>query len=264
MKKYRILGIALIGVVLILSITLFFVNGHKKLGTYVDSGQVTTFTDVNVTNDLVVDGDFSADRLTGLLYENETGSTVGSLKLHNHLTTADYNTQLRSESIKTSGTHWGIDSETYLNASGTASIIGVQGVANLSAGFTSTAGTLIGTYGQVRSDGTFNAAGGFLAGLYGLIEASSTTTASHMAAIWADSHQNNPVTGEHELIYASNNGLATMDSVIYVYGGNKITNLLNLSTVTGMVENTATTSGTSKKIKINIDGTTYYINAYSG
>lgn len=178
-------------------------------------------------------------------------------------TTEDYALQIRSESAKTSGTHWGIDGETHLKASGTASLRGSQGVAVLDTGYTSTAGTLVGSYGQARADGTFNASGGFLSGLYGLIEASAAVTASHVASIWADSHQANTVTGNHELIYASNNGTATMDSVLYVYGGDKITNFATLNTVGGMVSGPSTAAnGTPVKIKIDVDGTAYYLNAY--
>lgn len=197
------------------------------------------------------------------LNQNKTGSALGSIKVHNHLTTAEYNTQLRSEFIGTSGTHWGIDSETHLNADSTASIRGVQGVAKLSATFTCTGGTLIGTYGQVRADGTM-AGSGFMAGLYGLVEASAAITASHVAAGWLDSHQINEVTGNFELLYMTHNGSATMGQAMYIYGGNHITNLFKLDTVSGMVADTATTDGASKKIKIDIDGSTFFINAYAG
>ena len=178
-------------------------------------------------------------------------------------TTEDYALQIRSESAKTTGTHWGIDSETHLKATGATSIRGVQGVAVVDATYTATAVTLIGTYGQARADGTV-AGASFMTGLYGLIEASAAITATHVTSAWLDSHQANAVTGEHDLLYMTNNGAAQMDQAIYVYGGDKITSLIKLQTVSGMVADTATTDGASKKIKINIDGTTYYINAYAG
>lgn len=266
-KVYKILCVVLGVFLLVLaSVLIFSKKSETCLGgtTHNVQEDFSAGIKINGTELINSSGYLSSPRLTGVMYENDTSSTVGSLKIHNHLTTAEYNTQLRSEFIGTSGTHWGIDSETHLNANGTASIRGIQGVAKLSTGFTSTAGTLIGSYGQARADGTFNASGGFLVGSYGLIEASAAITASHVASIWADSHQANTVTGEHELIYASNNGAATMDSVMYVYGGDKVTNLLKLNTVSGMVSDTAVTDGTSKKIKIDIDGATYYINAYTG
>jgi hypothetical protein len=186
----------------------------------------------------------------------------GITRVHTRPTALDYTLQLRSTSTKTSGTHWGLDAETHLIASGTASLRSVQGVAVLDATYTSTNGTLIGVYGQVRADGTFNAPAGFMAGLYGLVEASAAITASHVCSLWVDSHQANAVTGSHELIYATNNGAAVMDSVMNVYGGNSITNLFSLNTVGGMVADaTGQTMTVTKKIKLDIDGSEVYLQA---
>lgn len=178
-------------------------------------------------------------------------------------TTDDYAVQVRSESAKETGTHWGVDCETYLKANGTTSLRSVQGVAVVDSGFTATDTTLIGTYGQARADGTVEGSS-FMSALYGLVEAGTAITATHVTSCWLDSHQDEAVTGEHDLLYLSNNGDATMDQAIYVYGGDKISKLMKLSTVSGMVSDTAETAGASKKIAIDIDGTTYYINAYAG
>ena len=191
----------------------------------------------------------------------------GRLKLDERPTggsTEDYALQIRGESGKTSGTYWGIDNESHLKANGTASVRGTQGVAVLDSTYTNTGGSLVGTYGQARSDGTFNNAAGFVTGLYGVIEASAAMTASHVASAWLDSHQNNAVTGEHELLYMTNNGSATMDQAFYVYGGNKIASLFNLNTVGGgLVTKTGTdASGTAVKVHVVIDGTDYWLNAY--
>lgn len=177
--------------------------------------------------------------------------------------TNSYALQGRMEIGATSGAFIGFDNETHLKATGTATVRGTQGVAVVDSTYTATGTTLIGTYGQARADGTV-AGASFMAGLYGLIEASSAITASHVCSAWLDSHQANAVTGSHQLLYMTNNGAAQMDEAIYVYGGDKITSLLALDTVSGMVADTATTAGTSKKIKITIDGTVYYINAYTG
>lgn len=138
-----------------------------------------------------------------------------------------------------------------------------RGVAVVDATYTATGSTLIGTYGQARSDGTF-AGSGFMAGVYGLIEASAAITASHVCSAWFDSHQAEAVTGSHQLIYATNNGVAQMDEVLYVYGGDKITSFAAFDTCAGMVSDTAETGGTAKKIKITIGGVVHYINAYTG
>ena len=179
-------------------------------------------------------------------------------------TTEDYAFQVRSESGKTSGTFLGIDNETHLKATGTASVFSTRGVAVVDTGVTLTGASLIGTYGQARADGTLAGSGSMMAGLYGLIEASAAITASHVCSAWLDSHQANAVTGEHELLYMTNNGAATMDQAIYLYGGDKITNFATFSTCAGMISDTAETGGTAKKIKINIGGVTHYINAYTG
>jgi hypothetical protein len=190
----------------------------------------------------------------------------GSLKVDVRPTggsTADYAEQIRANSAKTTGTFLGFDNETHGVATGAASIISTRGVAVVDATYTATASTIIGTYGQARADGTV-AGASFMAGLYGLVEASAAITASHVCSAWLDSHQANAVTGSHQLLYMTNNGAATMDEAIYVYGGNKITSLMELNTVAGMVSDTAETGGSSKKIKITIDGVVYYINAYTG
>jgi hypothetical protein len=190
----------------------------------------------------------------------------GSLKVDTRPTggsVADYADQIRMVSGKTSGSIWGLDNETHVAANGTASVRGIQGVAVLDSTFTATGATYIGTYGQVRADGTFTGAG-FMAALYGLVEASAAITASHVCSLWLDSHQANAVTGNHELLYMTNNGAAVMDQAIYIYGGNNITNFIEFNTCNGMVSDTAETGGTSKKIKITVDSVTHYINVYTG
>lgn len=177
--------------------------------------------------------------------------------------TNSYALQGRMEIGGTSGAFIGFDNETHLKATGTATVRSTQGVAVVDSTYTATGTTLIGVYGQARADGTV-AGSSFMAGLYGLIEASAAITASHVCSAWLDSHQANAVTGSHQLLYMTNNGAATMDEAIFLYGGNNITSFVKFDTCSGMVSDTATTSGTSKKIKIDIDGTTYYINAYTG
>jgi hypothetical protein len=222
-----------------------------------DGTTVRAFDDINLAGDVNTIGNAAK---TG--YNKLTGHS----KVDNRPTggtTDDYALQVRSESAKTTGTHWGIDAETHLKATGGASLRSVQGVAVVDATYVATAATLNGVYGQVRADGDV-AGASFMAGLYGLVEAGTAITASHVCSLWADSHQANAVTGSHQLIYATNNGAAQMDQALYIYGGDKITALMELDTVAGMVVDTAETGGTSKKIKITIDGVVHYLNAYTG
>lgn len=176
-------------------------------------------------------------------------------------TTEDYAYQIRANSAKTSGTFLGIDNETHLTTSGAANVYSTRGVAVVDAGVTATGVYLVGTYGQARADGTLAGSGSMVAGLYGLIEASAAMTASHVASAWLDSHQADAVTGEHELLYMTNNGAAQMDQAIFIYPGDKITRLLKIDpTDTGMVEDaTGETLTPVKKIKVMIDGVDYYL-----
>jgi hypothetical protein len=231
---------------------------------------VISTSNITATGNTVI-GDAGTDTLTvnaklvGQLYCNDTGKTAQTLKIHNHLTgTTEIGCyEGKTETTKTSGAYYGLWQDANIGATGTGSATAILGVATVMASKTVTGGTIIGTYGQARVDGTV-AGSGFVSGLYGLVEASTAMTASHVCSAWLDSHQAEAVTGSHELLYMTNNGAATMDQAIYVYGGNKITSLMELNTVSGMVSDTAETGGTSKKIKITIDGVVHYINAYTG
>lgn len=215
-------------------------------------------------------GDASSDYITftgkgtGQLYFNDSAKTAQTLKIHNHTTTSTGigSYEGKSDTNRTSGAFTGLWQDANLNVTGTGSATAILGVATNASGATNTGGTLIGTYGQARSDGTM-AGKAFMTGLYGLIEASTATTASHVTSAWLDSHQAEAVTGSHQLLYMTNNGAATMDEAIYIYGGNHISSLVTLDTVTGMVTGPGTAAdGTPVKIKITVDGTPYYINAY--
>lgn len=179
-------------------------------------------------------------------------------------TVEDYAYQIRANSAKTSGSFWGIDNESHLTASGTASVRSTQGVAVLDATFTNTGGSLTGVYGQARSDGTFNNAAGFVTGVYGLIEASAAMTASHVSAGWFDTHQVNAITGEYELLYMSNNGSLVLDQVMYIYGNSNA--LMNLdygaSTPAYITGPGSAANGTPIKLKLIHNGTPYFLNAY--
>lgn len=179
--------------------------------------------------------------------------------------TNSYALQIRHNVANTSGLVSSLDHEAHIVADGTASLRGVQGLAVVDAGKTNTGGTLVGTYGQARVDGTL-AGAAFLAGLYGLIEAGTALTASHVCSAWLDSHQANAVTGNHEILYMSNNGAASLDQVMYASGQAEA--LLHLNTAGGpalnYVSDTAETAGSAKKIKILIEGVVYYINVYPG
>lgn len=209
----------------------------------------------------------TAGKVTGQLYWNDSGKAAQSLKVHNHLTTSGIGSyEGKSDTTKTSGAFYGLWQDANLMATGTTSATAVLGVATVASGKTITGGTLIGTYGQARADGTM-AGSGFMAGLYGLVEeGGGAITASHVCSAWLDSHRNTAVTGNHELLYMTNNGSATMDSAIYLYAGDKITNFLVTDTASGMVATRATPNQTATcdgALKVVFEGKTLYIPAYN-
>lgn len=163
----------------------------------------------------------------------------GVTKLFNRPTTDVFALQVKSEFTDTDAGHNCVevtaDCKAALTTGGGNTAI--QGTSRLAATYTMTGGSIIGTYGQACNLGTMNGSGIMMAGLYGLIEDGGTYTAvSHVAAAWLDSHLDQTVTaGEVELLYMSNNGDTTFDQAMYIYAGNKITNLFNIKTASGMV-----------------------------
>lgn len=61
-KLEKLLGLTLLVSIFVLGVVSILTRDNT-VGAYIDSGQVTTFTDVNVTNDLVVDGVLTTDDL---------------------------------------------------------------------------------------------------------------------------------------------------------------------------------------------------------
>jgi hypothetical protein len=197
-------------------------------------------------------------RVYGQIYSNQTGSTVQVLKVHNHDTTSGIGSyEGKADTASTSGAFYGLWQDANIGATGTGSATAILGVATVEATKTVTGGTLIGTYGQVRADGTV-AGSALMAGLYGLVEeGGGAITASHVASAWLDSHRNTAVTGSHQLLYMTNNGSATMDEAIYVYGGDKITSLFELNTCGGMVGDKVDADiafAHYRPVKVTIDG----------
>lgn len=222
--------------------------------------------DVNQKYDGYLGG---STNLIGNVLKTSYNKLTGFTKIDNRpaegTSAGSYALQVRGYHRDTSGNFTGVDCEADLKTTGTGSIRGVQGVGKIRSGITGSASTIIGVYGQAKVDtGGVMDGNSFLVALYGLIEASPAITANHVTSLWLDSHQAEAVTGEHDLIYMTNNGDATMDQAIHLYGGHKITNFIKFDTVDGMVSSGAETGGTAKKIKIDIDGTTHFINAYTG
>jgi hypothetical protein len=195
------------------------------------------------------------------------GSGTCAVKIFNRPTTDAFALQVKSEFSTTNSGHNCIEVTADWKAAGATGggNTAVQGTSRLAASYTATGGTIIGTYGQFCNLGTLNGSGIMGAGLYGLIEDGGVYTAvSHIASGWLDSHLTKTVSaGNTELLYMSNNGTTTLDSAIYLYPGNKITNLITIdSTDTGLVS--AETAGAAtitnwRKVKCYIHGATKYL-----
>jgi hypothetical protein len=188
----------------------------------------------------------------------------GAIKHHVHSTTGDYAYQLRTESNSATGNFFGMDCEVHQLIDRTAG--GVRGISicgRLTASKTiSGSANLIPFYGVLDIDGTLNSTGIFATGYLGVDAGGTFTAVSHLTSLWLNSAQEGTVNGEHELLYMSNNGASVMDQAIYVYAGNKITNLFTINTATGMVSDATTADYTftkTRKVKVNVGGETGYL-----
>jgi len=185
---------------------------------------------------------------------------VGSFKNHHHVTTESYAQQLRTEYNAATGDFFGIDAEAHQYVSRTEGTLrGISMCARNVAGSTlSVSSSITAGYFLLDNDGTLNGSGVIASAMVAKVDAGGVfTQVSHLCSLWLDSTQQSVVGGEHELLYMSNNGATTMDRAIYVYGGNKITNLFELNTVTGMVGAKVDADiayAHYKKVNVTVDG----------
>ena len=195
----------------------------------------------------------------------------GVVKFHSRPNIDAYVVEVKSEPTIVTGTHFGIETTVDAKpstATSQTSVRGIGGIARLASGYTMTGGGLIGSYGQVCNLGTLNGAGIVSAASYSLIEDGGVFTAvSHLAAAWLDTHLTKAIAaGVYDMLYMSNNGTTQMDNAFYLYAGNKITNLFNIKTASGMVGDNqaggaALTFTNYRLIKIVLEDETYYIPA---
>jgi hypothetical protein len=149
-------------------------------------------------------------------------------------------------------------------AAGAAGVHALSGIANLKSGRTMNGGSLSGLYGQFCNLGTMNGAGIFGSAIYGLIEDGGVfTEVSHLSALWLDSHLTKVVSaGKTEFLYISNNGSTVFDQAMYIWAGNKMTNLFRVDSSAGMITSGSGSAG-GLKIQISLDGVPYFINVFS-
>jgi len=188
-------------------------------------------------------------------------------------TTALSGLRLQSD-FSGNGYHFGayFESKYTLDGASYGTVRALVGVGDLSATQTdvSSAQYIVGVHGRAKVSGTAYNTDLCVTGVHGQILSGGTyTKANHVSAIWADNHLISSAgdVSNHELIYMTNNntgaGSRTIGQAFYLYGV-YVTNLIYLDSCTtgGMVSATAASAvhGTlTKKIRISIDGTTYYL-----
>ena len=247
-------------------------------GLYIPAGMATTgilslapvTVGVDGTGyDVIFYGDTVGKYLT---YDADTYTlhNRGAAKFHNRpLTTNVFAVEIKADTKNSTGVYTGALQVTVREYPTTdTSAVSVNGsdfTTYLHAGDTKTAGYLTSIVAKVENQGTFNGAGIIMTPIYSLIGETGTFTAvNHVCGLWLDSHLDSTITaGSFEMLFMTNNGDTQMDAAMYLIRS-RVTNFVTFAGSGAMISATAETGGTSKKIKIDIDGTTYYINAYTG
>lgn len=209
---------------------------------------------------------------TGTAIRIERASNTGpSLHVHSHQRAAgtdEVANDFKGEFLSTSGLMDGIRAQYTMDASNTGTLRTI--VANAYLGSTATlsgSGMMYGLLAGVNSVGTVNGSGvemaGISAGIMNMV-GSTLTEVKYLSAISLSSlAEVVPTTGDSQLMLMTHSGVTTLDQVMLIDASDKITNFIKFVDVDGMVSGPSTAaSGTPVKIKILVDGTPYYINAY--
>jgi len=192
----------------------------------------------------------------------------GQLKVHNRpLTTNVFAVEIKADVKNTTGTYTGALQVTVreypTDDTSAVTVNGSDFTTYLHSGDTKTAGYLSSIYAKVENQGILNGAAIIMTPIYSMIgEAGVFTKVNHVCGLWLDSHLAQTITaGSFEFIYMTNNGATQMNSVMHITRS-RVTNLFKIDGSGSMVaaaENSAVHGTSTKKIKINIDGTTYYL-----
>lgn len=172
----------------------------------------------------------------------------------------------------TTGGAWAVYGDiTWSHAtSGYPTLYGVCGRATVNDNYTGGTGYVYAVSGQLHftNDTIINSAASVFAALCGVItsDATPTLTTGHITCLYLDNLCNDvdlaDTAGVNSFIYMANNsGGKDMDDAIYLYGPD-VLNFIRFQGCTSIVSSTYTTPlhGTlCKKIKISLDGTTYYL-----
>ena len=213
---------------------------------------------------LIKAGSFDADLVNQLnsnfaavMQLSPSGAQTGNLNLTGTIQASKASTSTTADDIAVTGT--ATVSATGITA---GNINGTKGVVNLT-GTVTGAAYISAAYGKLVITGTQNHADSRLqAGFFKVDASAGTITAGFLQAIWADMGATGPAggwgSGVANIIKATNTTSGAVNSIYYGYG--KATYAFDLSdNGGGWIVGTAAASGWDKSLKINVNGTTYYI-----
>jgi hypothetical protein len=211
--------------------------------------------------------------LTGAYTTNGIKINQGSFKCHLHNQTAQtYNAEFKYDAQNVTGYAYGIDSTTEIEPGGSTpanrtsgGMRGIYAHIRVRAGFTLTGGYDAAMHATFTNLGTINAAAGnATAGHFAIAAGGVWTAVQQLTCLSLRSELASAVSaGSTWMLDITNAGTTNWDAAIHVNASNKITNLFELETASGMIG--ANVSGGSvnfnnyKAIKIDIDGTTHYL-----
>ena len=156
----------------------------------------------------------------------------------------------------------------YAGSTSVTNVVGVRGVVTIDAATTVAAGYLYGTQGKLIINGTMASGSEVSCGIQGQLDLSATVALTGpIAAGWFDcgaTASAGAITGEANIdgVVIYNTTAAVVNSLIRAYG--KATYFADLSTNGGTWVTGTTAATAAGALKLNVDGTTLYVQLYSG
>jgi len=207
---------------------------------------------------------------------HKAANTEGTMKIHCHQLAdpgEDYTiNDFKGEALHVANGMIGIGSSWVLDANSAGSLYCIMATAFLGSGHTlSASGSMTGVSGGIDiTAGTVNGSGVILTGVIGgMAQGGGTITlCKYVSAIWASSMlQVTPTAGESQLLLMTcGNAGATLNQVIYIDAGDKISEFLHLINGATMSATRATPNSTAVcdgYLKCTVGTKTLYIPLYN-
>ncbi len=225
--------------------------------------------------DVSVEWDTGGTRLhmTGIaaetVFQIGSGDHAFQLKVHARNTTLGSAIEVRGRSVSNTPATNAIDSIMYFRPAA-ALTDGYHSSAGrfqtwLDATYSMTDGYLQGIHVDAINQGTINGGGVIMCAINATIPANSGvfTAMSIYTPLWLDWKETATVTaGTCTMAFISNNGTTPLDSIFHINAGSTVTNLITMTETGGMVSAEVTADyvfTTYVKVKVNINGVTYYL-----